>query len=107
MKNLVLLISIVLLSFNVKAQKKEKTYKVLAACGTCHFDMSSPTGCALAIQVAGKYYWVDGSTLQDHGNEHNANGMCKITRKAEVQGTFKGNRFNATSFALLPEKKKK
>jgi uncharacterized protein DUF6370 len=107
MKNIVLLISVVLLSLTTQAQKKEKTYKVIAACGTCNFNMSSPTGCALAIQVAGKYYWVDGSTLQDHGNEHNANGMCKVTRKAEVQGTFKGNRFNATSFALLPEKKKK
>ena len=107
MKNLILLISIALFSLTTQAQKKEKTYKVLAACGTCNFNMSSPTGCALAIQVAGKYYWVDGSTLQDHGNEHNADGMCKVTRKAEVQGTFKGNRFNATSFALLPEKKKK
>jgi hypothetical protein len=107
MKNLVLLISIILFSFNIKAQKKEKTYKVLAACGTCHFNMSLPTGCALAIKIGGKNYWVDGSTLQDHGNEHNADGMCKVTRKAEVQGTFKGNRFNATSFALLPEKKKK
>lgn len=107
MKNIVLLISVVLLSLTTQAQKKEKTYKVIAACGTCNFNMSSPTGCALAIQVAGKYYWVDGSTLEDHGNEHNANGMCKVTRKAEVQGTFKGNRFNATSFALLQEKKKK
>ena len=108
MKNIILLISIVLFSLTTQAQKKEKTYKVLAACGTCHFDMSSPTGCALAIQVAGKYYWVDGSTLQDHGDEHDPEGgMCKVTRKAEVQGTFKGNRFNATSFALLPEKKKK
>ncbi|TXB66877.1 hypothetical protein FRY74_01465 [Vicingus serpentipes] len=107
MKNIVLLISVVLLSLTTQAQKKENTYKVIAACGTCNFNMSSPTGCALAIQVAGKYYWVDGSTLQDHGNEHNANGMCKVTRKAEVQGTFKGNRFNAKSFALLPDKKKK
>ena len=107
MKKLLLLSGIVLFSFSVNAQKKEKAYKVLAACGTCNFNMSSPTSCALAIQVAGKYYWVDGSTLQDHGNEHNADGMCKVTRKAEVQGTFKGNRFNATSFALLPDKKKK
>ena len=107
MKNIVLLISVVLFSLTTQAQKKEKTYKVLAACGTCNFNMSSPTGCALAIKVAGKYYWVDGSTLQDHGNEHNADGMCKVTRKAEVQGAFKGNRFTATSFALLPDKKKK
>jgi hypothetical protein len=32
--------------------------------------------------------------------------MCKVTRKAEVQGDFKDNRFNATSFALLPEKRR-
>ncbi|MCB9360319.1 MAG: hypothetical protein H6587_02190 [Flavobacteriales bacterium] len=107
MKNLIFLIAIVLFSLTTQAQKKEKTYKVLAACGTCHFNMSSPTGCALAIQVAGKYYWVDGSTLQDHGDEHDEDGMCKVTRKAEAQGTFEGNRFKATSFALISEKKKK
>ena len=102
-----LLVCVIFLSINVNAQKKVKTYKVLAACGPCQFNESSPNGCALAIKMADKVYWVDGSTLADHGNEHATDGMCKTIRKAEVQGKITGNRIDATSFALLPEKKKK
>jgi hypothetical protein len=107
MKKLFLITAILLISLTVAAQKKVKTYKVLAACGQCQFDMSSSTGCSLAIQVAGKKYWVDGSSITDHGNEHADDGLCKRVRKAEVQGSFKDNRFNTTSFVVIPEKKKK
>ena len=107
MKNLFLLCCIALFSLTATAQKIAKRYKVLAACGTCQFDSFSATACSLAIQVAGKIYWVDGSSLVDHGDEHAHNGMCETVRKAEVKGAFKGNRFNATSFTLLADKKKK
>jgi len=107
MKNPIILLIILLTSITVVAQQKEKTYKVLTACGQCQFDMSSPNGCALAIQLAGKTYWVDGSSISDHGNEHAANGLCKTVRKAEVQGTIEGNRIEASSFIIIPEKKKK
>jgi hypothetical protein len=106
MKNLTLLITIVLFSLTANAQKKEKTYKVLAACGQCQLNMNSTTGCDLAIQIAGKTYWVDGSTLAEHGDEHAEDGMCETIRKAEVKGTIKDNRIDVTSFVLLPEKKK-
>jgi len=107
MKNIFLIIITLLFINSSNAQKKVKTYKVLAACGQCQFDMSSPTGCALAIQIGGKNYWVDGSTISDHGDEHAEDGMCKTVRKAEVEGSFKDSRFNSTSFAIIPEKKKK
>ena len=108
MKNIILLFGILVISLSANAQKKEKTYKVLATCGTCQLDMSSETGCTLAIQYGGKKYWVDGSTLQDHGDEHDPEGgMCNTIRKAEVKGTFDDNRFKATSFVLLDHKKKK
>lgn len=107
MKNLILITCITFFSINADAQQKIKTYKVLTACGTCQFDMSSPNGCALAIQIAGKSYWVDGSSLSDHGDEHADDGLCKTVKKAEVQGTFKENRIDVTSFRLLAEKKKK
>ncbi len=107
MKNLVLIFCILITSITVHAQKKVKTYKVLTACGQCQLDMKSPNGCALAIQLAGKKYWVDGSNISDHGDEHAHNGLCKNIRKAEIQGTITGNRIQATSFVLLPEKKKK
>ncbi|MGB0887275.1 MAG: DUF6370 family protein [Vicingaceae bacterium] len=108
MKNLILILSILLVSSNVKAQQKEKSYKVLASCGSCNFDMPSDKGCALAIQYAGKKYWVDGSSLQDHGDEHDPEGgMCQTIRKATIKGAFNDNRFKATSFVLLANKKKK
>ena len=78
MKYLLLLICIVSLSFLANAQKKEKTYKVLASCGQCQFDMNSKTGCDLAIQYAGKKYWVDGTNISDHGDEHASYGFCKL-----------------------------
>ncbi len=107
MKRTILIISILLFTVATHAQKKVKTYKVLAACGQCQLDMNSPNGCALAIQLAGKKYWVNGSTISDHGDEHGPDGMCKTIRKAEVQGNIKGDRINASSFVLLPEKKKR
>lgn len=94
-------------SITVNAQEKEKTYKVLAACGTCQFNMNSATGCALAIQVAGKNYWVDGSHIADHGDEHADDGMCETIRKAEIAGVFTDDRFKASSFVLIADKKKK
>ena len=108
MKNIIIIFSILLISLSVNAQKKEKTYKVLAGCGQCQLEMNSKTGCDLAIQYAGKKYWVDGSSLQDHGDEHDPEaGMCQTTRKAEVQGNFKEGKFIATSFTLIDNKKKK
>ena len=97
-----------LTSLTINAQEKVKTYKVLAACGQCQLDMNSKSGCELAIQYGGKKYWVEGSTLQDHGDEHDPEGgMCKKTRKAEIQGTFKDKEFHASSFVLIDKKKKK
>ena len=37
-----------------------------------------------------KKYWVDGTGIADHGDEHAADGFCEATRKAEVKGTFEG-----------------
>ncbi|PCI93045.1 MAG: hypothetical protein COB15_16990 [Flavobacteriales bacterium] len=107
MKNIILIATVLLISFSANAQKKEKTYKVLAGCGQCQLEMISKTGCDLAIQYAGKKYWVDGTNISDHGDEHASDGFCQTTRKAEVKGTFDGNKFIATSFTLIDNKKKK
>lgn len=107
MKKLILIILILLTSVAF-AQKKEKTYKLLAACGTCNWSMASETGCELAVQIAGKNYWVDGSKLQDHGDEHDPeSGMCRNVRKAEVVGRIEDGRMKATSFVLIDNKQKK
>jgi hypothetical protein len=107
MKNFILVVCLTLFSISVNAQKKEKTYKVLASCGQCQLEMISKTGCDLAIQYAGKKYWVDGTGIEDHGGSHASDGFCNAIRKAEVKGSFKDDKFYATSFVLLPEKKKK
>jgi hypothetical protein len=107
MKNFILVISLFLVSSSANAQKKDKTYKVLASCGQCQLDMNTKKGCDLAIQYAGKKYWVEGSGIEDHGDSHASEGFCNAIRKAKVTGTFKENQFYATSFVLIQKKKKK
>ena len=107
MKNFILVVSLVAFSISANAQKEEKVYKVLASCGQCQLEMNSKKGCDLAIQYAGKKYWVDGTGIEDHGGSHASDGFCNAIRKAEVKGRFNENKFYATSFILLPEKKKK
>lgn len=107
MKNLFLICIFILTTSVLFAQQKEKTYKVLASCATCNFNMQSNTGCTLAVQIGGKHYWVDGSKLQDHGDEHASDGMCNTTRKAEVVGVIIQDTIKTSSFVLLSEKKKK
>ena len=50
---------------------------------------------------------VDGSGIEDHGDSHSSDGFCNATRKAKVSGTFEGDKFLATSFTLIDNKKKK
>jgi hypothetical protein len=107
MKRLIFIIVIAFVYFNASAQVKEKTYKVLAACGQCQLGMNSKTGCDLAIQLAGKTYWVDGTGISDHGDQHAPDGFCKTTRKAEVTGTINDDRIKVSSLVLIEKKKKK
>ena len=77
---------------------------VEASCGTCMFKMAGTT-CALAVRIDGKAYFVDGTSIDKHGDAHAADGFCKAIRKAEVTGSIEKERFVATSFTLLPEPK--
>jgi hypothetical protein len=62
-------------------------------------------GCDLAVRIDGKSYFVDGTSIDSHGDAHANDGFCAAIRKAEVVGSIVDNRFKATSFKLLPEKK--
>ena len=77
---------------------------VEASCGTCLFKMAG-TSCELAVRIDGKAYFVDGTSIDKHGDAHGANGFCNAIRKAEVTGSIEKERFVATSFKLLPEAK--
>jgi Family of unknown function (DUF6370) len=82
----------------VDASKPIKIVEV--SCGQCQFKMAGK-GCNLAVRIKGKSYFVDGTSIDEHGDAHADDGFCKAIRKAEVQGKIVKNRFVATYFKLL------
>lgn len=78
----------------------KKIQVVETACGQCQLGLKAP-GCSLAVKIDGQAYFVDGTTIDEHGDAHAADGFCNAVRKAEVQGTVKKGRFKATYFRLL------
>jgi hypothetical protein len=106
MKNLfaiVLFFTVVITS----AQDKKVALKpqiVEVSCGECQFGMKGKS-CDLAVRIDGKSYFVDGAKIDDYGDSHAKDGFCEAIRKAEVTGEIVDNRFKATTFTLLPNKK--
>ena len=72
-----------------------------AACGQCQFKMTENSGCDLAVKIDGKSYFVDGTTIHDHGDAHADDGFCQAIRQAEVKGEIIDGRFKAESFTLV------
>jgi hypothetical protein len=90
----------------VNAQDKKEQLKsriVEASCGQCRFGMEGQE-CELAVRIDGKSYFVDGTSIDAHGDAHAADGFCTAIRKAEVVGEIIDNRFKVTSFKLMPFK---
>ncbi len=85
---------------------KKKVQVVEAACGECRFKMDG-NGCDLAVRIDGKSYFVDGTSIDKHGDAHAKDGFCNAVRKAEVRGEVVNNRFKATYFKLVKEEEKK
>lgn len=88
-------------------KEKTKTRIVEASCGQCQFGMTEQKGCDLAVRIDGKPYFVEGTSIDQHGDAHAHDGFCNSIRKAEVSGEVVNNRFKATSFVLIEEKKEK
>ncbi|MCD0470872.1 DUF6370 family protein [Flavobacterium sp. JAS] len=89
-----------------QAQDKKTTEKpqiAETACGECQFGMKGKS-CDLAVRIDGKAYFVDGTTIDEHGDAHAKDGFCNTIRKASVTGKVENGRFKATSFTLLKEK---
>jgi hypothetical protein len=74
---------------------------VEASCGTCQFDLKGDD-CALAVRIDGKAYFVDGTSIDDHGDAHAKDGFCQAVRKAEVKGKLVNDRFAVSQFKLVP-----
>jgi hypothetical protein len=90
-----------------KADPSKPVQVVEAACGECQYKMKGKS-CDLAVRIDGKDYFVEGTSIDEHGDAHAQDGFCNAVRKAEVQGEIKDNRFVATYFKLIetPAKKK-
>ncbi|TGE23706.1 hypothetical protein E5K00_00395 [Hymenobacter aquaticus] len=83
--------------------KAKQTLLVEASCGQCRLGLPGK-GCDLAVRLAdGKAYFVDGTTIDSHGDAHAKDGFCQAIRQAQVQGAVVDGRFKATYFQLLPE----
>ena len=72
-----------------------------AACGECQLGMEG-VSCDLAVRTKSGDYFVDGTSLDAHGEAHDDHGMCNCIRKAKVTGKIENGRFVAQSFELLP-----
>ena len=72
-----------------------------AACGQCQFGITGKAGCDLAVRIDGKPYFVDGTSIHDHGDAHADDGFCETIRQVEVKGEIIDGRFKAESFTLV------
>ncbi len=86
----------------VAAVSQDQTMVVEAACGTCQFGLDGDD-CELAVRFEGTAYFVDGTSIDDHGDAHATDGFCNTIRPASVQGVVENGRFLAASFALLAD----
>ena len=101
MKRIVAIV-ILLLAFACKDDTKKQIVEV--SCGQCQFGMTSEKGCALAVRMDDKTYFVDGADIDDFGGAHDEEiGFCFAVRKAEVEGEVKDDRFKVTSMTLLDD----
>ena len=105
MKYQLLLVLFLTLNLGFAQDKKQtlKTQIVETSCGQCQFGMEGH-GCELAVRIEGKYYFIDGTSIDSHGDAHAVDGFCSKIRKAEVVGTIVKDRFVVASFKLLPNK---
>ncbi len=74
---------------------------VEAACGECQFGLTGQS-CDLAVRIDGKAYFVDGTSIDEHGDAHGDDGLCNAIRSARVTGEVKGDRIAVSAFELLP-----
>ncbi len=90
-------------TISAQPDPNKKLQIVEASCGECQFGLPGKS-CDLAVRVNGKAYFVDGTSIDEHGDAHANDGFCEAIRKAEVQGEIVNNRFKVTYFKLIKPK---
>lgn len=85
--------------------KNKPVLTVDASCGQCKFNLPG-SSCDLAVRIDGKAYFVDGTSIDKHGDAHADDGFCNAIRKVKVQGEIVNGRFKSTYFKLAPDPKK-
>jgi hypothetical protein len=88
-------------TITAEPDKTKKTFLVEAACGQCRLGLPGKS-CDLAIRLNQTAYFVDGTSIDSHGDAHARDGFCQAIRQAMVQGEIVNNRFQATYFQLVP-----
>lgn len=84
----------------------KKVITVETSCGQCQFALKTKKGCDLAVRIDGKAYFVEGTTIDEHGDAHAKDGFCEAIRKANVQGELVNDKFKVSYFKLLKTEKK-
>ena len=90
----------------VTPNHNKKIQIVDVACGQCKLGLPGKS-CDLAVRIKGKSYFVDGTTIDEHGDAHAKEGFCNAISKAAVQGEIVGDRFKVTYFKMIKPKSKK
>ncbi len=72
-----------------------------AGCAMCIYHMPGVRECVLAVKLEGRAHLVKGSSIDDHGDAHAADGLCNTARKARVTGRVEGEAFVAEKVELL------
>jgi hypothetical protein len=91
-------------TLSLQAQETKSNPKptiVEVSCGECNFGLKGKS-CDLAVRINGKAYFVDGTSIDEHGDAHAKDGFCQAIRKAEVIGKVVKGRFKVSYFKLLP-----
>ena len=91
--------------------KSEQTMRVNlivdASCAKCQMGKNNDDECLLAVEINSDIYYVEGTTIDDHGDAHAIDGFCNVVRKAHVEGIIDDGRFYLDKFRLLKYREKK
>ena len=78
-----------------------------ASCAKCQFGKESDDECLLAVEINSEIYYVEGTSIDDHGDAHSSDGFCNSIRKAHVEGIIDRDKFLLEKFSLLKYRPKK